>query len=314
MRFKFNFKRPGGAARARPGKSWIVLGVALGIGTVAALATRSFLTHQVEAIEARANGRKVAVVVAKGDLPKGTLLSAATLAVREIPADYAHSAAVAPENFERIDGQTLAFPVKSGEMILWGLLEAQKAPTFSARIEEGRRAITVPVDEINSISGMLEPGDVIDLIFTVDKLGRKRSAPLLQGVQVMATGQRVVDDTASGERRQFSTLTLNTTPAQARDLIAARESGKLTALLRNPQDQGGLGTATTLAELMPAPPPPPQQPAAPVFRPARIVPVLYGGANAAQSSEALRMALPEQPPAPPLPSGLPQAAPAFESR
>lgn len=311
MRFKFNFKRPAGVARARPGKSWIVLGVALGIGTVAALATRSFLTHQVEAIEARANGRKVAVVVAKGDLPKGALLSAATLAVREIPADYAHSAAVAPENFERIDGQTLAFPVKSGEMILWGLLEAQKAPTFSARVEEGRRAITVPVDEINSISGMLEPGDVIDLIFTVDQLGRKRSAPLLQGVQVMATGQRVVDDAASGERRQFSTLTLNTTPAQARDLIAARESGKLTALLRNPQDQGGLGTATTLAELMPAPSPPP---AAPVYRPARIVPVLYGGANATQSPEALRMALPEQPPAPTLPSGLPQAAPSFESR
>lgn len=289
--------------KARPGKSWIILGVALGIGTIAALATRTFLTHQVEAIEARANGRKVAVVVAKGDMPKGAQLSSATVAVREIPAEYAHSGAVAPDSFDRIDGQALAYPVKGGEMILWGLLEAQKAPTFSARVAEGRRAMTVPVDEINSISGMIEPGDVIDLVFTVDQGGRKRSAPLLQGVQVMATGQRVVDDPVSGERRQFSTVTLDTTPAQARDLIVARESGKLTALLRNPQDQQGMGLATSLAELLPAQAAPmapaaAAAAAAPQRRPARTVPVLYGGAQSAMQADALKLALPPQP-APP---------------
>lgn len=314
MKFKPDFKRLAGIGRARPRKSWIVLGVALGIGTIAALATRSFLTHQVEAIEARANVRKVAVVVAKGDLPKGAQLSTATVAVRQIPAEFAHSGAVAPDSFERIDGQTLAYPVKGGEMILWGLLEAQKAPTFSARVAEGRRAITVPVDEINSISGMIEPGDVIDLVFTVDHSGRKRSAPLLQGVQVMATGQRVVDDPLSGERRQFSTVTLDTTPAQARDLIVARESGKLTALLRNPQDQQGLGAGTGLAELLP--PAPVAAPAAPARRAPRMVPVLYGGSQSSSSADALRLALPAQPlqPAPPLPPGVPQAAPASDTR
>jgi pilus assembly protein CpaB len=313
MRFKLNFKRFSGLTKARPGKSWIVLGVALGIGTIAALATRSFLTHQVEAIEARANGRKVAVVVAKGDLPKGALLTTATVAVREIPAEFAHSSAVAPDSFDRIDGQALAWPVKGGEMILWGLLEAQKAPTFSARVGEGRRAMTVPVDEINSISGMIEPGDVIDLIFTVDQAGSKRSAPLLQGVQVMATGQRVVDDPASGERRQFSTVTLDTTPAQARDLIVARESGKLTALLRNPQDQQGLGMSTDLAKLLPPAPPPP---AIARYKPARMIPVLYGGNSSGAAAEAqqLPLAAPPLASAPPLPPGLPQSAPPSVTR
>ncbi len=52
----------------------------------------------------------------------------------------------------------------------------------------------------------------------------------------MATGQRVVDDPKSGERRQYSTVTLDTTQAQAQSVVIAREAGKITALLRNPQD------------------------------------------------------------------------------
>lgn len=303
MPLKLNLKRFARLPKPRLGKSWIVLGIALGVGTIAALAARSFLTHQVQAIEARANGRKIALVVAKGDLPKGARLSAETLAVREIPEEYAHSDAIAPDSFERIDGQLLAYPVKSGEMVLWSLLESQKAPTFSARVEEGRRALTVAVDEINSISGMVEPGDMIDLVATIDQGGHKRVLSLLQGVQVMATGQRAVDDPASGERRQFSTVTLNTTPQQARDLIAAREAGRLTALLRNPRDQQGVGVAAEL----PQPPAPAVAAAAPAPRHVpRIVPVLYGGTTNTPAPDAFRLPAPQNAPAAPAPARPPQ--------
>jgi len=298
MPFPLNLQRLAALRQARPGKSWIVLGVALGIGTIAAVATRSFLSHQVEAIEARANVQKVPLVVAKGDLPKGARLSTDTLAVREIPVEYAQSGAVSPDAFERIDGQLLAYPLKSGEMVLWSQLEAPKAPTFSARVAEGRRALTVPVDEINSISGMIEPGDVIDLVLTLDVAGRKRALTLLQGVQVMATGQRAADDPASGERRQYSTVTLDTTPQQAEDLIVAREAGKLTALLRNPQDPQGKGLRSAdLAQLLQSR----AAPAAPAAEPrkARGVPVLYGGSVASMAPEALR--LQAAPPARPVP-------------
>jgi pilus assembly protein CpaB len=107
----------------------------------------------------------------------------------------------------------------------------------------GRRAITVPVDEINSISGMLEPGDMIDLYVSLDYQGRKITLPLLQAVEVMATGQRAIDDPKSGERREFTTVTLDTTPEQAQSVIVARDTGKITALLRNPQDKKPLPEA-----------------------------------------------------------------------
>jgi pilus assembly protein CpaB len=221
----------------RPNKTWAVLGVSLVIGLGAALVARSYLFGRMAEIEASAKGRTIGVVVAKKDLPKGARVTGDTAAVRMIPVMYAHSTAVSPEEFERIDGQTLAFPVKSGEMILWGLLEGKKAPTFSARVAEGHRAMTVPVDEINSISGMLEPGDSIDLVVTLDQKGKKLTFPLLQAVPVMATGQRSMDDPKTGERRSYTTVTLDTTPDAAQNVIVAREIGKITALLRNPNDK-----------------------------------------------------------------------------
>lgn len=220
----------------RPGRAWLILGVALAIGGLAALAASSFLSKQVEAIEARGKGKTVNVVVAKVDIARGVKLDNTNVAVRAVPAEFAHSVAVTPDDFARIDGQPLAYPIKAGEMILWGLMETLRAPSFSARVENGRRAMTVPVDEINSISGMLEPGDMIDLIASVSQGDKKITFPLLQKVHVMATGQRSLDDPAGGPRKSYSTVTIDTTPAQAESLIVAREVGKLTALLRNPLD------------------------------------------------------------------------------
>ena len=256
----------------KPEKTWLVLGVALTIGVGAALLARSFLSDQIASIEARGKGPTVPVVVAKSDLGKGTLLSADNVAVRQVPREFAHSAAVLPEQFGSIDGQPIAYGLKAGESIMWGLMEGKKVPTFSARVDAGHRAMTVPVDEINSISGLLEPGDSIDLIVTVDHSGKKITFPLLQAVQVMATGQRAVDDPRTGERRQFSTVTLNTTPEQAHNVIVAREAGKLTALLRNPSDQAPMaGTRDDLAALLGL------QPGR--LRPDRTIPVLYGGSG-----------------------------------
>ena len=55
----------------------------------------------------------------------------------------------------------------------------------------GKRAITFPVDEINSISGMLQPGDKIDLIATIRQLNNDVTYPLLQDVQILATGTQL---------------------------------------------------------------------------------------------------------------------------
>jgi pilus assembly protein CpaB len=263
-------------------KTWAVLGVALAIGLLGALAARAFLNTQVAAIEARGKHVTAPVLVALTELKRGSVLTSQNLARRDVPVEFAHSGAAKVDELPRIEGKTLAFDVKAGELILWSQMEGVRVPTFSARLEPGQRAITVVVDEISSISGLLEPGDLIDLMFALDQNGRKMIFPLLQSVQVMATGQRSVDDAKTGERVQFATVTLNATPTEAKNILLARETGKITALLRNPTDQEPIGNKSVdLAALFS------EKRVAPLRPRFSGVPVLYGGSKFAPEAFTL---------------------------
>jgi pilus assembly protein CpaB len=231
-------------------KAWAIPVIALLVGLLAAWGASRYLSNRVAAIDSRAKGEMTSVVVAKSDLQSGEVLGDHNLAVREIPREYAHSDAVMPEQFDVVDGQKVAYSVKSGEMLLWSLLAEKQNPAFSTMVAAGRRAITVPVDEINSISGMLEPGDFIDLMVTMDKGGKKKIFPLLQNVKVLATGQKPLNykqsDTSDAEANRmrydnYATVTLDADPQEAQAVIMAREVGKVTALLRNPEDKNDIG-------------------------------------------------------------------------
>ncbi len=220
-------------------KNWIVLIAALGVGALAAIGAKNYLSNQMAEIEAREkNKAMVQLVVAKADMEKGSVISPENVAVRKVPKEWAHSGAITPEQFGRAEGSVLAYPASAGEPVIWSQLEGQRMPTFSARLAQGRRAVTVPVDEISSLSGMVEPGDLIDMVVSVKKDNRNFTFTLLQSVTVLATGTKASqdDNDPDGRGRQFTTITLDTTPEDAKRVIAAREVGRVTALLRAPND------------------------------------------------------------------------------
>ena len=268
----------------RLSKTWFVLGVALLIGLVAALGAKTFLSNKIAEMQAKNTAEMVDFVVAKSDLPKGAVLTTDDVAVRPIPKTYAPATGVRPAEFSRADGEKLAYGVRRGEVILWGLLEGKKTPTFSAKIAVGRRAMTVPVDQINSISGLLDPGDHIDLMVTVERKDQKLTFPILQDVQVMATGHETIDSSNDGHTRTYDTVTLNVTPDGARNLIVARSAGKITALLRNPDDPNKFSSATVdLTALLGKT----RQASGEAFD--EQIPVLYGGTRGDYSASALNL-------------------------
>lgn len=257
----------------RINKNWIVLLAALGVGGLAALGAKNYLSTQMAEIEAREkNKAMVQLVVAKANLEKGSTISPENVAVRPVPKEWAHSGAITPDQFGRAEGSVLAYPASAGEPVIWSQLEGQRTPTFSARLAQGRRAVTVPVDEISSLSGMVEPGDLIDLVVSVKKDNRNFTFTLLQSVTVLATGTRASQDEegSEGRGRTFTTITLDTTPEDAKRVIAAREVGRVTALLRAPNDAGSVSRdrseALTLLGL-----------ASGLASAGSSVPVIYGG-------------------------------------
>lgn len=194
------------------------------------------------------------VVVAKDDLAAGTPLDEGNMATRHVPSDYVYPETVLPENFSKISGQTLIKPLSKGQPLLSSYLSEGGVSGLSDKVKEGRRAVTVNVDEVSSINGMIHPGDRIDLLFSVRGSGSGASiAPLLQNVRVLATGSQYVP-TAGGQPGQdkfglsYSTLTLDVTPEEAARIILARETGILTATLRGRNDMlAGLPTTPMMA-------------------------------------------------------------------
>lgn len=246
-------------------KTTVMVGVAVLAGLFAAWAAREYLQDKIRQIEQEAQVKTIQRVVAAYDLPEGTRIEAVHVAVRDVPEPWVVSGSLAPEEFIQIEGQIITTALKVGDPVLWANVAKAKNAPFSAKINPGRRAVTMPVDAINSVSGMLVPGDLIDLYVSFEYRKRQITAPLLQGVLVMATGRQSKSGYAeglgdSGIDQGYSTVTLDTAPEEAAKLVAARQAGMITALLRNPEDNKATQKAVRgdLASILGiATPPPP---------------------------------------------------------
>jgi pilus assembly protein CpaB len=239
-------------------KNTVLLGGAVVLGVLCFVGAQSYFRNYLANAEKElaSSYEKKKVIVAKREIAPGEAVSVDNLAVREIPKRYLASTALAPEELEQVEGQKLVVGMKPGDPIDRGALERSDRAALSTTVEKGERAITFPVDEVSSISGMLVPGDVIDLMFTgpgttensyrngeVKELTHVRA--LLEAVPVIATGKTTQTRTVrtpGGESQEvnmdFTTVTLKVTPEQAEQVLLGQKLGQLTAVLRNPADQG----------------------------------------------------------------------------
>lgn len=236
------------------------LAAALAVGTLSFFGAKSYLNEQARAAEERlaADNQKSPILVVRQAMEAGATLTLEAIAQRNVPTKYIPSQALTANDLEGILGQRVVHAMQPGDPILSQSVERSDARPFSAQLEEGRRGITFPVDEVNSFSGLLAPGDVIDLLYSIESArvgaGKSNSVsvrPILQKVPVLATGtttrKKKLVDNSGAEREvdmQFATITLHVTPEEAQRIILAEQTGVLTAVLRNPEDQSVLSDLT----------------------------------------------------------------------
>jgi pilus assembly protein CpaB len=237
------------------GKRRLVLFMmAVGMAGLAAFMVKTYLDRKTEEIKAAYADKteKVGIVVPKANIPSGTRVAINNFAIRKMPADMIPPDAVAPKDIERAVGQTMKVDLPIGRPLLWGYLSSGSTQSFSEMLEEDKRALTIAVDELNSISGMIRPHDRIDLFVIrteknnnpLDKKTKdtKVVMPLMQDVLVKATGNIVRRETAADGKtydRRYSTLTLDLLPEEIGKVLIAQENGELKAALKRPE-QGAI--------------------------------------------------------------------------
>ncbi|MCL4746491.1 MAG: Flp pilus assembly protein CpaB [Burkholderiaceae bacterium] len=255
-------------------RNTLVLVAALALGAFAAYGMRGYISEQlaIERERLMPNQPTTPIVVAKRDLPKGEAVDATSMAVREIPKEFVPASAITAQRFEGYAGARLVQPMRAGEPLIASNIEGADPASFSAKVRQGIRAITLAVDEVNSLSGMLQPGDRIDLLLSVrlpsgstTPLAQEVTRPLLQDLRVLATGRQVRPGADERQGRAFTAITVEATAEQAQKLVVAQRIGKLTATLRNPEDRSPVEQRPMdvygLLDLKPlAPPPPPVAP------------------------------------------------------
>jgi len=240
--------------RRRPGKHIVMFILSLVLGAAGVYFSRQYIEEQVSYYKGQLNKTEpmVEVVVPNRAMTRGEILLASDLSIREFPEKYADTHSVSGENYDVAIGQRVDFDIDEGRPLLWAHLEGGLTPTFSGKVADGLRAMTVRVDDINSISGFLQPKDKVDLMLSYGSGADQQIFPLIQRLDVIATGiQTLVDKSSSGSTRSFSTITVHVSPGDGQKITLAQQVGKLTAMLRNPEDSASLSDVPmTVAQLL----------------------------------------------------------------
>ncbi|WP_342118950.1 Flp pilus assembly protein CpaB [Pseudoduganella sp. OTU4001] len=221
----------------------------------------------------------VRIVVAAADVGLGQRLAPEMVALADWPG---HSV---PDGAQRelagLAGRVLKSSVQRGEPVTAAkLAPAGTLGGLSALITEGKRAITVRVNDVVGVAGFALPGNFVDILVHAQGAGASDAAVskiVLERILVLAVAQEVArDDT---KPRVVNAVTLEVTPEQAERLDLARGVGTLSLVLRNqvdprPAATAGatrftvLGAAAGAPQLQPAPAATPRLAAAPA-RPER---------------------------------------------
>ena len=243
--------------------------VVMAIAVVLALAAVALAGHWLLNQPANQAGR---IVVAGADINLGQRLTPEMLKLAEWPAaNVPKNAFIDPA---KLNGRVLRTSMLAGE----ALSEAKLAPAgtmggLSALITEGKRAITVRVNDVVGVAGFALPGNYVDIIVSTQKEAVGAASPreesiskiVLERILVLAVAQEVNRDET--KPRVVNAVTLEVTPSQAETLDLARSVGTLSLALRNQVDPNSAETAgATKLTLLPAAAPVPQ--AAPKAAPA----------------------------------------------
>jgi pilus assembly protein CpaB len=254
----------------------IILAVAISMGGSAAYLTRNWLKDQTRASAAVQPAGTI--VVAAESLAYGTAMTPDNIV--EIPwfSNTLPEGAFAVKDDLLSGGgrRVVLSPLKRGEAVLRSKITGpgQRA-SLASLLDEGKRAVTVSVDDVRGVAGFVLPGDFVDIVIIADDGSPKRqsySDILLEHVKVLAIDQ--VASEGEGQPTVAKAVTVEVTKEQAQKILLATNIGKLSLILARPVESNpdpnrrvsekDIGRTTPELMRPPAPPPPAPVVAAPV--------------------------------------------------
>ena len=168
------------------------------------------------------------VFVATADISPGTAISGTAVKAVTWPQ------AVIPPNsaatMREIEGRVVKVPIPQGNPVLFSMLApVGTAAGLSGILDDGKRALTVKVDEVAGVAGFLHPGDHVDVLMDMAMQGESKSEhfskTILHDISILTTGQ-IWEQKGDNKPMVVNTVTLELTPEEAEVLNLASNQGR----------------------------------------------------------------------------------------
>jgi len=229
--------------------------ISVAVGFVAFLLTYQFLRGKEMEVARRVKeledaAEKIEIVAATRDVPGGQMLQASDVDLIKVPVTIVRDDMVRKNQGWMLLGKKTVFQLTAWKPIQWSDIEGGEKVQHGLApiVRPGSRALSLAVGGAAAVSGMIQPKDHVDVLGTFslparDAAGGMETVTLtvLQDVTVLATGQQLAKDLASGRLSMrstgYTTVTVEVKPREAELLVFAQQmQGRLTLTLRNPTD------------------------------------------------------------------------------
>jgi pilus assembly protein CpaB len=188
--------------------------------------------------------------VASHPLPAGTLAREEDFIVRSVAANSVPSEAMLDTPDVRIGlrgSLVRTFIDTGGTVTSQNVLRPRERGFLASVLTPGTRAVSINVNAASGVSGLIWPGDYVDVILTL-KLGV--SETLLNNVRIIAIDQEImqgvpVNNATAG--KETHTVSLQLAPEQVEKITAAQDLGRLSLAARaveQPETMGSSGTVS----------------------------------------------------------------------
>jgi pilus assembly protein CpaB len=251
-------------------KLLLVSGLVLALGTAVLLVEYLGSLHAAAAVV-----RTRTVYVAARDIPARAALTDAFVRPVQRPANEVDPNAVS--SAAQLAGKYSLISIPTGSVITTPQISAGAAASLPTRLPPGMRAVSISIDRVKGVAGLIQPGDRVDVIAVPPRVGNEipQAAAILRGALVLAMGNEVetVSATPSPENQNLTTVTLALTPPQVDLLAVADINTTLRLALRSPKESirayppeplvlgvpAAPAAPVAARPMVPPPPPPPRR-------------------------------------------------------
>ncbi|MGO4886402.1 Flp pilus assembly protein CpaB [Anaerobacillus sp. MEB173] len=114
----------------------------------------------------------------------------------------------------------------------------EEDPVDAFEIEAGKRAMSIAVNSIQSVSGFVRPGSYVDIVAVLPLPTDEHTSSqvILSNVKIIAVGKTVTNE-PDANQEPYEMVTLEVSPSEGATLAYVQEIGVMTLMLRGGEDE-----------------------------------------------------------------------------